>query len=329
MIKMPRKSRKCLTEEILLKVCRMRMVWATVRLASGNQSLLEDNIDLMYLMLYRRIQQSRYIQRYSYRTGLSLNVFQLDLNTTQEGGGPRPFLSDTEFLQKYRLSRASFGKLVSLIETHPVFTKPKRGPDQLPPLYQLMIFLKYLGTEGSGNSNPDLRNIFRTGRGSNNFYKLRVVKAVQSLRLQYYKWPDEAERRRISTRIQNVYHLPNCVGFADGTLNPLSTKPRRHDAADYFGRKHGYALSTMVICDDKRMIRYYLAGWPGSCHDNRIFRNSRLAASPENFLVTRNTFLGTQLLKYHGIWYQHSRSLMAFQSLKNTKTSILASQQQE
>lgn len=75
-------------------------------------------------------------------------------------------------------------------------------------------------------------------------------------------------------------------------MNPLSTKPRRQDAADYFGRKQRYALSTIVICDDKRMIRYYLAGWPGSCHDNRIFRNSKVAELPHLYFDDAQYILG-------------------------------------
>ena len=54
------------------------------------------------------------------------------------------------------------------------------------------------------------------------------------------------EKATISTRIHRDYSLPNCIGFADGMLKPLATKPRRRDASDYFGRKHGYSLSTLV-----------------------------------------------------------------------------------
>lgn len=289
---MPRKSRKILAEETLASVCHMRIVGAMLRQIYGNQSFLEDIIDQMYFYLYRWVQQRRYLLRHSYRTGLSSYVFRLDLQSTHKLGYPRPFLSDHEFLQKYRVSRASFTRLLSMIETHPVFQAPRRGPRQLPPSHQLMVFLKYIGTEGSGGSNPDLRNMFRTGRGSNELYKLRVVQAIRSLRQLFYSWPDDEERRLISSRIQQKYHLPNCVGFADGTLNPLAAKPRRQDAADYFGRKHGYALSTMIVCDDKRLIRYYLAGWPGSCHDNRIFRNSRIATLPERFFGSKEYVVG-------------------------------------
>jgi DDE superfamily endonuclease len=56
----------------------------------------------------------------------------------------------------------------------------------------------------------------------------------------------------------------------------LSTRPESKDAPDYSGCKLGYSISTLVVCDDQRKIRYYLGGWPGSTHDNRVFRNSVL-----------------------------------------------------
>ena len=191
--------------------------------------------------------------------------------------------------------------MVLLIENHPVFDALNNGPKQLLPAFQLMIFLKYIGTEGSGSSNPDLQNMFRTGRGSNDLYKSRVMRAIQSLASEYYRWPDEVERQTISRRIQQDYNLPNCIGFVDGTLNPLSTKPQCADASDYYGRKHGYSLSTIIVCDDTRRIRYYLAGWPGSCHDNRIFRNSRLAQSPHSYFADREYVLGDSA--FEASWY--------------------------
>ena len=282
--RMPRRSNRSIQIRRFRKLVQQRQFLSLLRTIQGQQSFSEDFIDLIYLRRYQLLKDNRYTYREPYRTGLSHVMFQLDIHAETGDDGRRPFLTDLEFLQKYRMTRRSFSKLVSLTKDHPVFNvsaSPSRK--QIPASYQLMIFLKYLGTEGGGNSNSDLRNLFHTGRGSNELYKARAAEAIRSLRPTYYYWPDVEERQSICARIKRICRLPNCVGFIDGTMTPLYSKPRRPDAADYFGRKQRYALSTMVICDDRRMIRYYLAGWPGSCHDNRIYRNSRIATSPGHY----------------------------------------------
>lgn len=54
--------------------------------------------------------------------------------------------------------------------------------------------------------------------------------------------------------------------------------------ADYHGRKYHYSLNAMILCDDKRRIRAYLAGNPGTCHDMRAARQMKLWKNPEAFL---------------------------------------------
>lgn len=120
-------------------------------------------------------------------------MFLVDLESSDIEMSPRPFLNEGEFIQKYRMSREKFAKLLSLIDSHDVFINHGNGPQQAPPAFQLMVFLKYIGTEGSGSSNLDLRNLFRTGRGTNDLFKKRVVKAICSLQSTYYTWPTEQD----------------------------------------------------------------------------------------------------------------------------------------
>jgi hypothetical protein len=71
----------------------------------------------------------------------------------------QPWLNDEAFLQKYRMSRKSFYALLDLIKVHPVFHTARRRK-QAPVAHQLMTWLKYVGTEGSGASNANQRNTF-------------------------------------------------------------------------------------------------------------------------------------------------------------------------
>jgi DDE superfamily endonuclease len=72
------------------------------------------------------------------------------------------------------------------------------------------------------------------------------------------------------------------VWIADGTLFPLAFEPQTVDAPDYSGRKYGYSLTTMIVCDHRRRTRHYLAGFPGSAHNNRVFKATTIAKRPKD-----------------------------------------------
>ena len=155
-----------------------------------------------------------------------------------------------------------------------------------------MVLLFYLGIEGTGSSNERVRQVFGIGSGTAQKFRDRAVEAIRSLCEQAITWPDESERCQISSRIFKKYGFPNCIGIADGTLFPLALKPEKPDAPDYLGRKFGYSISTLVVCEDKQRIRYYLSGWPGSAHDNRIFDMSMLGRSPKDFFDDKQYIVG-------------------------------------
>jgi hypothetical protein len=44
---------------------------------------------------------------------------------------------------------------------------------------------------------------------------------------------------------------------------------------EYHGRKYAYSLTINVINDDHRRIHAYVAGFPGSTHDNRVWKHMK------------------------------------------------------
>jgi hypothetical protein len=214
-----------------------------------------------------------------------------------------PWLTEDEFRQKYRVSKHSFQELYGLIKDDPVCSarSGKKGRKQAHPAFQLAVLLKYLGTEGSGNSNPDLRNQFRIGRGTTKLWRDRARVAVRRLRNQALTWPDDSERAVISKRIFEQYDWPNCIGIMDGTLFPLAFEPQTEDAPDYHGRKFAYSITCLIICDDQRRVRYFHCGWPGSTHDERVFRNCQISKDPDKWLSPTQYILGDTA--YENDWY--------------------------
>jgi len=109
--------------------------------------------------------------------------------------------------------------VANLIQGDPVFKKGQRVPTQLPVKHQLMIFKHFIGREGETNLNQ--RSVFHVSEGCCKKAHDRVVQALTNLRDEYICWPDADERKQISRRIEEKYHLPNCVCMMDGTLLEL------------------------------------------------------------------------------------------------------------
>jgi hypothetical protein len=248
---------------------------------------IEDDIDLVQHAEYDEAESRRYLFRaLKYRKGKGNEHLSKELSPNKGEHDDEPaWLNDTDFLQKYRMTQESFNSLTEMIENHAVFQNRKgRGKKQSPARNQLACFLRYVGSEGSACSNAGMRQAFRFGRGTFPNFLKRWCTAIRSVKEQTLtSWPDEDERKEIAKCFYRDFGFPNCVGIADGTLFPFAFRPETDDAPDYKGRKLGYTLTCMVICDDKRFIRYYLTGWPGSVHDNRIFGMTKLARMPGCF----------------------------------------------
>jgi hypothetical protein len=220
-----------------------------------------------------------------------MKTFEDDLHVNEDGSH---WLNDAEFKRKYRCTRATLDKITTTIEDNPVFAGGSRGTKQIPVKHQLMVLLQFLGQESQTNESQ--RQTFKTGYGTNNEYRKRVVQALIDIRKEWIHWPNEEERQQIAQRIEDLFHFPNCAGMMDGTLLPLGFEPTSDDAADYHGRKFPYSLTVLIINDDKRRIRAYLSGYPGSTHDNRLWRNmkqnhrSDKYFSPPEYLLTDTAF---------------------------------------
>jgi hypothetical protein len=302
---MPRLSKRKRFIAELHKMFKHRMIPRAWRTMDDEEDSVEDAKDVAVAVAARNAEGRRYLFRQpKYRKGEDRFVADLDadeepeneeITSLEEEEANLPWLTADEFLQKYRMSRQSFSSVLEEIKDHEIFKrKGPRGSGRVPApvVHQLMVFLKYVGTEGSGASNANQRHTFSIGYGTAEKYRRRVTRAILSLRDKYYYWPDEDERKQISLAIHEEYKFPHCVGIADGTLFPLAFEPRRTDAPDYSGRKYGYSLSTLIICDHKRRIRHYLAGFPGSAHDNRVWRNTELKTNPREYFSETQYVVG-------------------------------------
>ena len=339
---MPRFSRRHKYLQKLKQLFKRRLSNRAIRVLSedDDDNEIEDALDLLVANTLNKASSQRYLFRKSrYRKGRK-ERFTDDLEEEEEEADDAqkcdeeasrlPWLTDDEFLSKYRMSRDSFYRVHDLIKDHPVVFLSKKGKKkQAPVLYQLMVFfLKYIGTEGNGASNSNQRQTFGISYGSATNYRKRVTIAIRSFSKEYVYWPDKDERDQIGREINRLFNFPHCVGIADGTLFPLGFEPETIDAPDYSGRKYGYSLSTMIICDHKRRVRHYLAGYPGQAHDNRIFKDTLLARKSGEYFEPTEYLLGDSA--FENQWFMVSaykklpgKDLERKEQLFNEKMSTL------
>ncbi|MGH3054888.1 MAG: transposase family protein, partial [Gaiellaceae bacterium] len=247
----------------------------------------EDNFDEWLIITFSQVLASRYLFRLPYRQ--RIKKFKIFLNDTGE-------MNDREFLRAFRMDKKSFWKIVDMIKGNRVFSGTTAHKRTEPPQHQLLTFLKYVGTMGNDANAESIAGFFGIGLGTTITYIRNASRALYALKDDVVYWPGEDERGEIARRICSKYVFKHCVGMVDGTLLPLEYKPSL-DGEDYFTRKGGYAINAMVTCDDYAQVCNILVGWPGSCHDNRVFGRTKLFKDPSSHFGASQYLLADSAFK--------------------------------
>ena len=132
-----------------------------------------------------------------------MDVFETDLSVEN---GIDSWMSDDEFLCKYRVTRDQLDNITTIIADDPIFARPQRGFPQMPVKHQLMIWLHFVGHEGQSNSTQ--REAFFVSRGMCEKARNRVVIAMNRIRNDFVHWPDAEERKEIAKRIEKEFTYP-------------------------------------------------------------------------------------------------------------------------
>ena len=203
-------------------------------------------------------------------------------------------MTDEEFLNHFRVTRLLFHKLALLIKDHPSvsnFGGTHKSRMHFTAELPLLVTLRYFGSEGNAASAYKVKLGLGISKGSVLNFISRTVTALLSLEEKCLFWPLSDERKEISRRIMTNYDFPFCVGFIDGTHLGLAFKPEK-DPEEYWTRKQAYAINVMVFVDDQKRICHLTIGWPGSVHDNRIWKNSVIHSQKEAYFMNGEYLLG-------------------------------------
>ena len=238
--------------------------------------------------LRHKIQNNRFFLRGSYKKrSPKFHIYLLEDESNPES------LSPDQFLFHFRVTRETFGELVNLIRGHSVFQRSSdaRGKHQKPASHQLLVLLKCFGSQGNQACSMALSTFFGVGKGVIDYCRKNALEALLALEEQTYFWPTAEERKAMSNQIKEKHLFPHCVGLIDGTLLPLATKPELH-GENYLSRKRFHAIVMLVVCDDQARITHCHVGWPGSVHDNRVWRTCNLHNNRHQMFSPKEHLLG-------------------------------------
>jgi hypothetical protein len=143
---------------------------------------------------------------------------------------------------------------------------------QHPIAFQLLVYLFRVGKEGTVGGALSVSSHFGIGKGSVKNYVRRCIQTLLEIKDDVVCWPSTSDHDAMKSRLA-AYSFCHCVGIIDRTLVVLDFKPEKFHEC-YYSQKCCYALNVMVVCDDRKRVTYYNAGWPGATHDNQDFRNS-------------------------------------------------------
>ncbi|XP_053342479.1 putative nuclease HARBI1 isoform X1 [Clarias gariepinus] len=103
----------------------------------------------------------------------------------------------------------------------------------------------------------------------------KVSLALKSLVHIFITFPGHRRFIHIKEEFYKIAAFPNVIGTVDCTHIRIQRPSGAHEG-DYVNRKSFHSVNVQMICDADCLITNLEAKWPGSVHDSRIFRASRI-----------------------------------------------------
>ena len=177
------------------------------------------------------------------------------------------------FCWLFRMQRSSCWPLVELLSNAggPEYWKQTPGQPRKParPIdQQIAAGLYMLG--GGGRTVADCRVNMNIAHSTIWIYAWRTIELLARLLGEYVQWQEPEQARYDRHKIFRC-----CIGFLDGSIIILRTKPKLNPEA-YFSRKKNYGFNLQAICDWKGRFIWASMGHTASVHDSTAFKSSDL-----------------------------------------------------
>ncbi|XP_033730552.1 putative nuclease HARBI1 [Pecten maximus] len=184
-----------------------------------------------------------------------------------------PEYNETEFRRMFRLSRETFQKMSSYLKDCPeLVVGGTGGREPIAVEKQLYVTLWYLG---GSDSIIKIADRFGISESSVVLCRRRIIDAIlKNLKHKFISWPKNQSLQETVDKFEQRNGFPGIVGSLDGTHIPI--RAPKENAQSYVNRKKFHSLHLQAVCNSEMIFTDCFAGYPGSCHDARVLRNSDL-----------------------------------------------------
>lgn len=172
----------------------------------------------------------------------------------------------------FRMNQATYQALLQLVKNLPQIQPA--GPGGREPVSvekQILLTLWYLG---GTDTITKIADRFGLSESTVIMCRDRVMSTLITLSDQLIKWPNQQEMNEEQNVFQIRNGFPNIVGAIDGTHIKIKA-PKDHPQS-YVNRKNFHSLQLQCVCRHNMSFSHVFTGFPGSCHDARVLKNSDL-----------------------------------------------------
>ncbi|XP_052807745.1 putative nuclease HARBI1 [Mya arenaria] len=217
-----------------------------------------------------------YVDRFQRLQRIAMYGQQRVPRVFKDRANPLERLSRVEVRERYRFYPETIVMIVGVVFNELDAVTRRSLP--LPPLLSVLVTLQFFATGAHHLLIAEIHGISRpsVGRAID-----RVTNALCRHINRFISMPvDDAEIRIKKKEFYSIAGFPNVLGCIDCTH--VRIRAPTHNEADFVNRKGFHSVNVQMVCDARFIIMDVVAKWPGSVHDSRIFRESRLCAQLEN-----------------------------------------------
>ncbi|XP_050339968.1 uncharacterized protein LOC126766145 [Bactrocera neohumeralis] len=179
-----------------------------------------------------------------------------------------PLYHDDTYFTHFRLTCETFADLKNALESF--WSKP-HGEYSL----EHSLHMTLWKLSNSRVTYRELADRFNVGQGTAHKLFLKTIKTICKLKNEICL-PSVLQQKKIMENFQTsrLNSFPFVVGCLDGMHFKINTP--QTDAISYYDRKGNFLVIMQAICDSKFFFLDVFIGYPGSCHDANVWKNSPL-----------------------------------------------------